>query len=84
MQVKEVFDIVPDKDKKGRTIYRLRFRHDGTYLPNGMGLWTQTCENIAYKWMWKNQKKAQDIALIASFEREVLEAPTGIEPVLTD
>lgn len=65
---KDVFTIVEDKDKLGRTIYRLRFNNDNTMVPNGMTNQKNTIEKLGYRWIAKNPKQARDIV----FEIEVL------------
>lgn len=64
----QIFDIVPDTDKNGKTIYRLRFKNTNEVMKVYMATREGTVANYARKWVKKNQQQAQDIV----FEIEVL------------
>ena len=65
----EIFNVIEDLDKNKDRIYRLQFKHDLSLLkPDGMAITKYKAWGLAKRWIWKNQKKADDIA----FELQVL------------
>lgn len=80
VKVEEVFNIIIDKNKKGKEIYRLQFKHNGQLMQNGMTNKKEDINRLGFNWIKKNPEHASSIV----FEMHVLEAPTGLEPVLTD
>lgn len=68
IKLEDLFDIVEDKDRKSRTIYRLRFKSDKTLLKNGMTNKREHLNRLAYRWIQNNPNKAADMV----FELQVL------------
>lgn len=72
----DIFNILCCLDKRGKPIWRLQFKTGGL-MPNGMTVRRDNVELIGYRWIKQNQREAADMV----FELEILEAPTGIDPV---
>lgn len=64
--VEEVFDIYSCLDKKGQTIWRIKFKN-GYQLPY-MSTNKNTVYSYAYKYIYKNKKEVIDMI----FEKEFL------------
>lgn len=68
IKVEEMFNIITDKNKKGKEIYRLQFKHSGELVPNGMTNKKEDINRLGFNWIKKNPREAGDIV----FEMQVL------------
>lgn len=65
----QIFEVVSELDNHNKTIYRLKFKNDGTIMKAYMSTRRTTVETFAHKWVEKNQEEATNIL----FEIEVLD-----------
>lgn len=66
----DFFIVIEDKNKKGRTIYRLKFKLNNQLVPNGMTNRKEDIENFGMRWLRKNEREADNMI----FETMVLES----------
>lgn len=65
----QLFEVVEDLDRNGKTIYRLKRKSDGQLINKEyMSTCKDTCQHYAERWVKKNKDKALDML----FEIEVL------------
>lgn len=64
----DFFEIVEDKNKKGKPIFRLKFKLNGQLLPNGMTNKPDDIKKLGWRWLKKNEREANDMI----FEHTVL------------
>lgn len=76
----DIFAIIEAKNKKGKLIYRLAFKHTKQLIPNGMTNRPEDIRKLGYNWIKKNPDHATNVL----FEIEVLEPRPGLEPGFDD
>ena len=63
----EFFTIMEDENKKGNTIYRLKFKLTNEIVPNGMTNKQDDIKKLGYRWLRHNEQAANDMIFENTF-----------------
>ena len=57
----DFFTVVEDKNKKGKPIFRLKFKLTDKLVPNGMTNKPEDIKKLGLRWLRKNEREADDM-----------------------